>query len=101
MASQNQFKPTGPKTASDWNALFFEATQLFTPATPIDENALFAGRGEQVRKMLDASMEKGKHVILFGERGVGKTSLAKVFHSLFPTTLRHIFAIREQADPSD
>jgi SpoVK/Ycf46/Vps4 family AAA+-type ATPase len=94
-------KPAGPKTQADWDALLFEATQLFTPSTPIDENALFAGRGEQVRKMLDASMEKGKHVILFGERGVGKTSLAKVFYSLFPSTLRHIFAIREQADPSD
>jgi Cdc6-like AAA superfamily ATPase len=89
------------KTKEDWDALYFEATQLFTPSTPIDENALFAGRGTQVRKMLDASMERGKHVILFGERGVGKTSLAKVFHSLFPSTLRHIFAIREQADPSD
>jgi hypothetical protein len=32
---------------------------------------------------------------------VGKTSLAKVFHGLFPTTVRHIFAVREQADPSD
>jgi energy-coupling factor transporter ATP-binding protein EcfA2 len=93
--------PPVPKTSADWDALFFEATQLFTPSTPIDENDLFAGRGEQVRKMLDASMERGKHVILFGERGVGKTSLAKVFHSLFPTTLRYIFAIREQADPSD
>ncbi|MDQ6867879.1 MAG: ATP-binding protein [Pseudomonadota bacterium] len=88
-------------TSADWDTLLFEATQLFTPSTPIDENALFAGRGEQVRKMLDASMERGKHVILFGERGVGKTSLAKVFHSLFPSTLRYIFAIREQADPSD
>jgi energy-coupling factor transporter ATP-binding protein EcfA2 len=94
-------KPAGPKTPADWDALLFEANQLFTPSTPIDENALFAGRSEQVRKMLDATTERGKHVILFGERGVGKTSLAKVFHSLFPSTLRHIFAIREQADPSD
>jgi GTPase SAR1 family protein len=94
-------KPTGQKSADDWASLRFEAGQLFTPSTPIDENDLFAGRGTQVRKMLEASMEKGKHVILFGERGVGKTSLARVFHSLFPTTLRHIFAIREQADPLD
>ncbi len=101
MAAKRDFKSSVPKTEDDWNALFFEASQLFTPSTPIDENALFAGRGEQVRKMLNATMEKGKHVILFGERGVGKTSLAKVFHSLFPSTLRHISAIRVQADPSD
>jgi Cdc6-like AAA superfamily ATPase len=90
-----------PKTAEDWASLRFEASQTFTPSTPIDENQLFAGRGAQIHKMLDATMEKGKHVILFGERGVGKTSLAKVFHSLFPSTLRHMFAIRVQADPSD
>jgi Cdc6-like AAA superfamily ATPase len=94
-------RATGPKTSADWSALLFEAMQLFTPSTPIDENALFAGRGEQIRRMLDTTMERGKHVILFGERGVGKTSLAKIFHSLFPSTLRQIFAVREQADPSD
>src|SRR5262249_59441578 len=71
-----------------------------TPSAPIDET-LFAGRSEQIRKMLDTTMERGIHVILFGERGVGKTSLAKIFHSLFPSTLRQIFAVREQADPSD
>src|SRR5690349_7834560 len=92
---------TGQKSRDDWAALRFEATQLFTPSTPIDENDLFAGRGAQIHKMLQASMEKGKHIILFGERGVGKTSLARIFHGLFPSTLRHIFAIREQADPSD
>jgi hypothetical protein len=102
MAHKPVFRPLNqPKTQSDWDALSFEATQLFTPSTPIDENDLFAGRGPQIRKMLEGSYERGKHVILFGERGVGKTSLAKVFHSLFPSTLRHIFAIRAQADPSD
>ena len=85
-------RPKPPKTPSDWAALWFEATQLFTPSTPIDENDLFAGRGAEVRKMLDATQERGKHVILFGERGVGKTSLAKVFYSLFPSTLRYIVA---------
>lgn len=102
MAAKPDFRKIGPpKTKADWDALFFEASQLFTPSTPIDENALFAGRGPQIRKMLEGSYERGKHVILFGERGVGKTSLAKVFHSLFPATLRYIFAIRAQADPSD
>jgi Cdc6-like AAA superfamily ATPase len=91
----------GPRSKEDWDSLLFEATQLFTPSTPIDENSLFAGRGPQISKMMDGVLERGKHVILFGERGVGKTSLAKVFHGLFPTTLRHIFAVREQADPSD
>lgn len=90
-----------PKTDQDWAALSFEASQLFTPSTPIDENSLFAGRSTQIRKVLEATTERGKHAILFGERGVGKTSLAKLLAGFFPTTLRHIHSIREQADPTD
>jgi energy-coupling factor transporter ATP-binding protein EcfA2 len=85
----------------DWEALSFEASQLFSPSTPLSESDLFAGRFEQIDKMFEATSERGKHVILFGERGVGKTSLAKLFSNFFPKTLRHIIAIREQCDPTD
>lgn len=85
----------------DWVALEFEAGHLFSPAAPIDEKELFAGRRVQIGKMFEAVSEKGKHAVLFGERGVGKTSLGRVFHSMFPKTLRHILAVREQVDPSD
>lgn len=85
----------------DWDSLAFEAGQLFSPAAPIDEKDLFAGRRAQISKMLEAVSEKGKHAILYGERGVGKTSLGRVFHAMFPNTLRHILAVREQVDPSD
>ncbi len=90
-----------PRSDDDWFAIEVEASQLFTPSTPIAENDLFAGRSAEIRKMLEATSERGKHVILFGERGVGKTSLAKLFSKFFPSTLRHIHLIREQADPTD
>ena len=85
----------------DWLALSFEASQLFSPSTPLSESDLFAGRSSQIEKMFEATSERGKHVILFGERGVGKTSLAKLFSNFFPKTLRHIIAVREQCDPTD
>lgn len=88
-------------TDDDWRALEFEAGQLFSPAAPIDERNLFAGRNEQINKMLAAVSEKGKHAVLYGERGVGKTSLMRVFNAMFPKTLRHILSVREQVDPSD
>ena len=66
------------KTSEDWQSIRFEATQLFSPATPLSESDLFAGRFYQIEKMLEATSERGKHVVLFGERGVGKTSLAKL-----------------------
>ena len=53
------------------------ASQVFTPTAPIDDGTLFAGRQEQVQKVFKAMAQKGQHAVLFGERGVGKTSLAK------------------------
>jgi DNA polymerase III delta prime subunit len=85
----------------DWRALGFEVQQTFSPSAPLDETDLFAGRRVQLQKVLDATVERGKHVILFGERGVGKTSLAKLVYKLFPTTARSIWSVREQCDPSD
>jgi len=46
----------------------------------VDKYELFAGRAEQVRDVYDAVVTDGRHVILYGERGVGKTSMAKVLH---------------------
>jgi hypothetical protein len=48
----------------------------FTPGAPIDSRDLFAGRRAQVDKVLNVIFQKGTHAVLFGERGVGKTSLA-------------------------
>src|SRR5271157_4360655 len=50
--------------------------RAFTPGAPIDNRDLFAGRRTQVDKLLNVIFQKGTHAVLFGERGVGKTSLA-------------------------
>jgi Cdc6-like AAA superfamily ATPase len=55
-----------------------KATDVFTPGSPIDSLDLFSGRLEQVSDILNAYSTKGLHVALFGERGVGKTSIANI-----------------------
>jgi len=60
-----------------------EAARVFSPAAPIDEYRLFAGRRDQVREILVSVNQRGRHVVLFGERGVGKTSLANILTELF------------------
>lgn len=50
----------------------------FSPGAPIDSYDLFAGRVQQVSEILSAVRSRGQHATLFGERGVGKTSLANV-----------------------
>jgi Cdc6-like AAA superfamily ATPase len=55
-----------------------QVNQGFWPGAPIDSASLFAGRLDQIKDVVQATIQPGRHVILFGERGVGKTSLAKV-----------------------
>lgn len=50
----------------------------FSPSAPIDQRSLFSGRLAQLMDVLNALGQRGQHAILFGERGVGKTSLARV-----------------------
>lgn len=64
------------------NQLIAHSAQVFSPAAPIDQYHLFAGRVKQVREVLTAANQRGRHVIMFGERGVGKTSLANILSEL-------------------
>jgi Cdc6-like AAA superfamily ATPase len=56
--------------------LIARISQTFTPGSPIDSKDLFAGRKRQREKLISTIFQKGEHAILYGERGVGKTSLA-------------------------
>lgn len=62
----------------DWKALALHAGTIFTPTSPINVQDLFAGREDQIRQIVDVINQDGQHAILYGERGVGKTSLANV-----------------------
>ena len=50
----------------------------FSPHAPIDAASLFRGRLEQIRDAADAVSAAGLHVVIYGDRGVGKTSLANI-----------------------
>ncbi len=89
-----------PSTEEEWFALHYEIAELFSTG-PVDEERLFAGRTSQVRLLLETVFERSKHAILFGERGVGKTSLSNIFWKRFGKSLKTIVAARVQADPSD
>jgi Cdc6-like AAA superfamily ATPase len=66
----------GPNSENFQLALL--ATKVFTPGSAINEKDLFAGRINQIRRIIDAVTQTGLHALLYGEPGVGKTSLANV-----------------------
>lgn len=59
-------------------ALMVRAGEVFSPTAPIDKRDLFAGRIQQLLKVMDVTHTRGQHAVIFGERGVGKTSLANI-----------------------
>lgn len=85
----------------DWAALRRDIVEAFTPGTPINEAELFAGRGEQIQQLQDAVLELGRHAIIYGERGVGKTSLANIFYRPLNTTTKPVLPVRINGDRSD
>jgi Cdc6-like AAA superfamily ATPase len=62
---------------------FARVSHVFTPGAPVNRYALFGGRLEQVMDVINIVGQRGQHVMLYGERGVGKTSLANVLAEIF------------------
>jgi AAA domain-containing protein len=58
-------------------------SEAFTPGGPVDTYSLFSGRTEKVQDVLGAIAQRGQHVALYGERGVGKTSLANIVPEVY------------------
>jgi Cdc6-like AAA superfamily ATPase len=70
-------------TSEEHLKLLQQISESFSPSAPIDQKALFAGRIQQFMDVITAVGQRGQHVILFGERGVGKTSLSTVISQAF------------------
>lgn len=93
--------PAKPKTQEDWDILRAEVTEAFSPGAPVQEKDLFAGRSSQIALLEDAVNQRGRHAVLFGERGVGKTSLANILALVMRRPNRELIYVRVNADPSD
>jgi hypothetical protein len=52
--------------------------EAFTPTQPKQWSRLFAGRLRQVERVITAIEEERAHVVIYGERGLGKTSLSNI-----------------------
>jgi Cdc6-like AAA superfamily ATPase len=91
----------GPQTAKeDLQRTALLAGTVFTPTIPVSEQSLFAGRMNEIRRVVDVINQRGRHAVIYGERGVGKTSLANVISTKF-TSGREVVAPRVNCDGTD
>ena len=65
--------------AQDARALVRDA---FTPSQPVNERAMFAGRRELLQSLIVAIEDQRLHFVLYGDRGIGKTSILHVLSDL-------------------
>jgi len=59
------------------------AAQAFRPSAPVDRYAMLAGRRTKLLEIVGAVSQPGRHVALYGERGVGKTSITNILAEIF------------------
>lgn len=90
-----------PTSDEDWATLRAEITEAFSPGAPVQERDLFSGRASQITSLEDAVNQRGRHAIVYGERGVGKTSLANVLPLVMHRPNKELIYVRVNADPTD
>lgn len=98
-----------PKTTDDWRPLELAVGGLFSAAPfsavgsldhgPLQE--LYPGRAAEIRLMMQAVRDPAKHILLYGERSLGKTSLSNTFWRVRSTLDQPVLVARVQVYPSD
>lgn len=75
--------------------------EIFTPHVPVNSVELFLGRSREVQSLIEQLSTPGQHALLFGDRGVGKSSLANIAAELLLSKLMPGKVIVKRCDSSD
>lgn len=76
-------------------------SRAFRPAAPVDDESLFAGRQTQMVRLIDAVQQPGQHAAVYGGRGVGKTSLAKVLVKMLTAASEPVVSLHYTCSVTD
>lgn len=75
--------------------------EVFTPHIPVDEITHFFGRENEAKRLVSVINSPGQHILLYGDRGVGKTSLAKTTCKLILQKIQKGYFFEKRCDSSD
>ncbi len=83
---------------SERSARLTKLKQHFTPSRPIRAAEQFVGRQEEIHSVLGTVAEAGQHALIYGDRSIGKSSLANVCGALVTVTNPSLKLIRVACD---
>lgn len=75
--------------------------EIFTPHTPVDEISHFFGREDEAARLVSVINSPGQHILVYGDRGVGKTSLAKTTCNILLHKIQKGHHFEKRCDSSD
>lgn len=75
--------------------------KVFTPHQPIHDLKLFLGRESEVKQLIGYLNTPGQHALIFGERGVGKSSIANITSELLLRQVMGHKIVRKRCDSED
>ena len=66
------------KTADKFALIRSRLRNAYTPAQPVTDRRMFAGRTKLMTTLIRSIEDQRLHTVIYGERGIGKTSLLQV-----------------------
>lgn len=75
--------------------------EIFTPYHPVNSIELFFGRQREIKRIAEYINTPGQHALIFGERGVGKSSLANMAIELLFSGIINGRLFRKRCDSED
>jgi len=74
---------------------------VFTPHVPVDDVSHFFGREDEASRLVSVINSPGQHILLYGDRGVGKTSLAMITCKVILQKLQKGVFFEKRCDSGD
>ena len=75
--------------------------KIFTPYHPVNSIELFFGRQKEIKRIVEYINTPGQHALIFGERGLGKSSLANIAIQLLFSGIVSGRLFRKRCDSED
>ena len=104
MANSNSRETPGTVKQAELVRIRVQLATVFSTSGPVTEVDLLNGRLEQIQRVIGTVASVGQHALIYGERGVGKTSLASLIHQIWAEYVqdsRPLIAARVQCDHED